>query len=156
MSPNHHPDHRPRPRRLRRVRQLDRRDRRAPRARLLRPSPSPTLCAACEADAAYLRSVIDSIDGPVVVVGHSYGGAVMSIAADGADRVKALVYIASFNLEVGESAGELAAKFPGGELGTVLDPKPFPSRRRGHRPLHPAATSSTARSPPTSRRTWPS
>ena len=79
-----------------------------------------------EADAAYLRSIIDGIDGPVVVVGHSYGGAVMSIAADGADRVKALVYIASFNLEVGESAGELAAKFPGGELGTVLDPKPFP------------------------------
>jgi pimeloyl-ACP methyl ester carboxylesterase len=79
-----------------------------------------------EADAAYLRSVIDGIDGPVVVVGHSYGGAVMSIAADGADRVKALVYIASFNLEVGESAGELAAKFPGGQLGTVLDPKPFP------------------------------
>ena len=79
-----------------------------------------------EPDAAYVRSIIDNIAGPVVVVGHSYGGAVMIVAADGADDVKALVYIASFNLDVGESAGEMAAKFPGGELGTVLDPKPFP------------------------------
>src|SRR5687767_5759900 len=49
-------------------------------------------------DAAYLRSVIDSIDGPVVIAGHSYGGSVMSEAADGADNVTALVYIASFHL----------------------------------------------------------
>ena len=79
-----------------------------------------------EPDAAYVRSIIDTIPGPVVVVGHSYGGAVMTVAADGAENVKALVYIASFNLDVGESAAEMAAKFPGGELGTVLDPKPFP------------------------------
>jgi pimeloyl-ACP methyl ester carboxylesterase len=79
-----------------------------------------------EPDAAYVRSVIDNTPGPVVVVGHSYGGAVMTVAADDAPNVKALVYIASFNLDVGESAGELAAKFPGGELGTVLDAKPFP------------------------------
>jgi len=78
-----------------------------------------------ESDAIYLRSVIDSIDGPVVVVGHSYGGAVMTVAADGAENVKALVYIASFNLDVGESCGEMSAKFPGGELGTVLDPRPY-------------------------------
>ncbi len=79
-----------------------------------------------QADAAYLRSVLDSLSGPAVVAGHSYGGSVMSEAADGALGVAALVYVASFNLEVGESTAELAAKFPGGELGPALDPVPFP------------------------------
>jgi pimeloyl-ACP methyl ester carboxylesterase len=77
-------------------------------------------------DAAYLRSVLDSLSGPVVVAGHSYGGSVMTEAADGAGGVEALVYVASFNLEVGESTGELAAKFPGGELGPALESVPFP------------------------------
>lgn len=77
-------------------------------------------------DAAYLRSVLDAQPGPVVVAGHSYGGSVMSEAADGADGVVALVYIASFALEVGESTAELAAKYPGGELGPALAPVPFP------------------------------
>ncbi len=77
-------------------------------------------------DAAYLRSVIDGFPGPVVVAGHSYGGSVMSEAADGAANVKALVYIASFNLEPGESTAQLAAKFPGGELGPALEPVAFP------------------------------
>lgn len=77
-------------------------------------------------DAAYLRSIIDGFRGPVVVAGHSYGGSVMSEAADGAPNVKALVYIASFNLEPGESTAQLAAKFPGGQLGPALEPFPFP------------------------------
>jgi pimeloyl-ACP methyl ester carboxylesterase len=77
-------------------------------------------------DAEYLRSVLDSLSGPAVVAGHSYGGSVMSEAADGADGVTALVYVASFNLEPGESTAQLAAKFPGGELGSALDPVPFP------------------------------
>jgi pimeloyl-ACP methyl ester carboxylesterase len=77
-------------------------------------------------DAAYLRSIIDGFPGPVVVAGHSYGGSVMSEAADDAANVKALVYIASFNLEPGESTGQLAAKYPGGELGPALEPVPFP------------------------------
>jgi pimeloyl-ACP methyl ester carboxylesterase len=77
-------------------------------------------------DAAYLRSVLDGQSGPVVVAGHSYGGSVMSEAADGAPGVAALVFVASFNLEVGESTAELAAKFPGGQLGPTLDTVPFP------------------------------
>ena len=77
-------------------------------------------------DADYLRSVLDSLSGPVVVAGHSYGGSVMSEAADGAPGVTALVYVASFNLGIGESTAELAAKFPGGELGAALDSVPFP------------------------------
>ena len=75
-------------------------------------------------DAAYLRSVIDGFPGPVVVAGHSYGGSVMSQAAAGHPRVTALVYVASFLLEEGESTGELAGRFPGNELGSALRPVP--------------------------------
>ncbi|MEU7458294.1 alpha/beta fold hydrolase [Streptosporangium roseum] len=78
-------------------------------------------------DAAYLRSVLDSISGPIVLVGHSYGGSVMSEAAAGQAAVKALVYIASFQLEAGESTAELAAKFPGAQLGPALNSIPFPT-----------------------------
>ena len=108
-------------------------------------------------DAAYLRSVLDSLSGPVVVAGHSYGGSVMSEAADGAPGVKALVYVASFNLEVGESTAELAAKFPGGELGPALDSVPFPSpTARSAWTCTSSRTASARCSPPTSRRRSPS
>lgn len=80
-----------------------------------------------ESDAEYLRSVIDHIDGPVVVAGHSYGGSVASEATEGADNVRALVFVASFLLEPGESTSELAGKFPAGELGTALVPVPLPA-----------------------------
>jgi pimeloyl-ACP methyl ester carboxylesterase len=78
------------------------------------------------ADAEYVRSVLDSVSGPVVLAGHSYGGSVMSEAADGHPNVKALVYIASFLLEQGESTAQLAGMFPGAQLGPALDPVPFP------------------------------
>jgi pimeloyl-ACP methyl ester carboxylesterase len=84
-----------------------------------------------EPDAEYLRSVIDHIDGPVVVAGHSYGGSVASEATAGADNVRALVFVASFLLEPGESTGELAGKFPGGELGTALTRVPLPAAESG-------------------------
>ena len=71
-------------------------------------------------DAEFLRTVLGSVDGPVVIAGHSYGGSVMSEAADGNPKVRALVYIASFLLDEGESTGELAGKFPGNELGPAL------------------------------------
>jgi pimeloyl-ACP methyl ester carboxylesterase len=77
-------------------------------------------------DSSYVRSIIDGFPGPVVVAGHSYGGSVMSEAADGATNVKALVYVASFNLEPGESTAQMAGKFPGGELGPALERVPFP------------------------------
>lgn len=75
-------------------------------------------------DAEFLRSVLDSVDGPIVIAGHSYGGTVMSEAADGNPKVRALVYIASFLLDEGESTGELAGRFPGNELGPALRPVP--------------------------------
>jgi pimeloyl-ACP methyl ester carboxylesterase len=75
-------------------------------------------------DAEYVRSVLDSVPGPIVLAGHSYGGAVMSEAADGDSDVKALVYIAAFAPDKGESASALSAKFPGGQLGTALNQVP--------------------------------
>ncbi|QKW13698.1 alpha/beta fold hydrolase [Verrucosispora sp. NA02020] len=75
-------------------------------------------------DAEHLRSVLESVRGPIVLAGHSYGGSVMSEAADGDTDVKALVYIASFAPEQGESTSALAAKFPGGQLGPALDSVP--------------------------------
>ncbi|MDI1462607.1 alpha/beta hydrolase [Catellatospora sp. KI3] len=75
-----------------------------------------------KSDAAQVKAVLDSIDGPIVLVGHSYGGSVISTAAEGNPDVKALVYVAGFAPDTGESAGDLAAKFPGGTLGQALAP----------------------------------
>ncbi|MEU0383053.1 alpha/beta fold hydrolase [Streptomyces chartreusis] len=66
--------------------------------------------------AAYIRSFLDNVPGPIVLVGHSYGGAVISVAAADACRVKALVYIAAFVPDIGESALELTDKYPGSTL----------------------------------------
>ncbi|MNL88220.1 Alpha/beta hydrolase family protein [compost metagenome] len=55
-------------------------------------------------DAAYVSSVVGNIEGPVVLVGHSYGGHVISAAANGRDNVKSLVYVAAFAPEAGEAA----------------------------------------------------
>lgn len=68
-------------------------------------------------DAAYLKGVLKSVKGPIVLVGHSYGGAVISQAATGDKRVKALVYIAAFLPAKGESALGLSGKYPGSTLG---------------------------------------
>jgi pimeloyl-ACP methyl ester carboxylesterase len=80
-----------------------------------------------QSDAEYVRSVVDSVSGPVVLAGHSYGGSVISEAAEGDRDVKALVYIASFTLDVGESTSALAGKFPGNQLPPALNQVSFPS-----------------------------
>ncbi|MEU6580184.1 alpha/beta hydrolase [Nocardia sp. NPDC046763] len=77
-------------------------------------------------DAAYIASVVDSIDGPVVLAGHSYGGSVISVAAQGKPQVTALVYVAAFIPEIGESALELTDKFPGSTLGPTTRPASYP------------------------------
>ena len=71
-------------------------------------------------DAQYAANVIGAIKGPVVLVGHSYGGMLISKAAEGNPQVKALVYVAAFAPEQGETVAELAGKFPGGTLGEAL------------------------------------
>ncbi|MFJ8143212.1 alpha/beta fold hydrolase [Streptomyces sp. NPDC096013] len=76
-------------------------------------------------DAAYLKDILASIDGPVVLAGHSYGGSVISNAATGDKDVKALVYVAAFLPEKGESAGDLSGRFPGSTLGDALRPVPI-------------------------------
>ncbi|MEU1231174.1 alpha/beta hydrolase [Streptomyces sp. NPDC005828] len=76
-------------------------------------------------DSTYTASVLKSIAGPIILVGHSYGGAVISSAAAGNPNVKALVYIAAFMPDKGESPAELSTKFPGSDLGTALRPVPY-------------------------------
>ncbi|HEV2517698.1 MAG TPA: alpha/beta hydrolase [Devosia sp.] len=76
-------------------------------------------------DAAALSALVKSIDGEVVLVGHSYGGLVITEAANGNANVKALVYVAAFIPEVGESAFVLSGKFPGSTLGDALQPVPL-------------------------------
>ncbi|WP_351226638.1 alpha/beta hydrolase [Streptomyces sp. NPDC002133] len=76
-------------------------------------------------DAASVKSVLASIDGPVVLVGHSYGGMVISNAAHGSDNVKALVYVNALLPDKGESANELASKFEGSVIGDILRPVPI-------------------------------
>ncbi|MEU3297535.1 alpha/beta hydrolase [Streptomyces longwoodensis] len=76
-------------------------------------------------DSAYLKDVLAGINGPVVLAGHSYGGSVISNAATGNKNVKALVYLAAFLPEKGESAVDLSGKFPGSTLGDALRPVPF-------------------------------
>ncbi|WP_189828536.1 alpha/beta fold hydrolase [Streptomyces finlayi] len=76
-------------------------------------------------DAAYLRSLLTSVSGPVILVGHSYGGAVISEAATGAGNVCALVFVAAFAPDEGESAGSLDAKY-GGPAAQISRPLPLP------------------------------
>ena len=59
-------------------------------------------------DAAYVANFLHSISGPVILVGHSYGGAVITNAAVGAPNVKALVYVAAFAPDTGETLGALS------------------------------------------------
>jgi pimeloyl-ACP methyl ester carboxylesterase len=76
-------------------------------------------------DAEFLASILESMEGPVVLVGHSYGGSVISNAALGKDNVKALVFVAAFAPEEGESIAELSGRSPGSTLGETLESVPL-------------------------------
>lgn len=73
-------------------------------------------------DAQYLGDIVDSIKGPVVLVGHSYGGLVTGGLAVARRDIKGLVFVAAFAAEVGETAAGLSGKFPGSSLGSALAP----------------------------------
>ncbi len=73
-------------------------------------------------DVATTRRVLEAQKGPVVLVGHSYGGAVITEAANGFPAVKALVYIAAFAPEAGEAVGPMQARFAPPALATALAP----------------------------------
>ena len=76
-------------------------------------------------DARFVADLLDAIEGPVVLVGHSYGGSVISNAALGKGNVEALVFVAGFAPEEGESIGELTGRFPGSTLGGTLATVPL-------------------------------
>ncbi|MGJ6967672.1 alpha/beta fold hydrolase [Streptosporangium sp. G11] len=86
---------------------------------------APNPLRSLSGDAAVVSSILSTIDRPVVLVGHSYGGAVISNAAVGHDHVKALVFVAAFAPEAGESIGALSGKFPGSTLGATLQEVPL-------------------------------
>ncbi|MEV5574343.1 alpha/beta hydrolase [Spirillospora sp. NPDC052269] len=77
-------------------------------------------------DAAYVASIVRAIDGPVVLVGHSYGGAVITVAGV-EENVTALVYLAGYALEEGESLGVLQGGFPDSALASALVQRPYPT-----------------------------
>ncbi|MEU4326577.1 alpha/beta fold hydrolase [Nonomuraea dietziae] len=76
-------------------------------------------------DAAYVASVAAQIDGPVVLVGHSYGGAIITVAG-ATENVVGLVYVAAYVLEEGESLGELQGRFPEPPLAASLRQAAYP------------------------------
>ena len=78
-------------------------------------------------DAASVAALLQTIEGPVVLVGHSYGGVVISNAAQGNPEVKGLVYVSAFAPETGESAFQLTGQFAGSALGASVIPAPLGS-----------------------------
>jgi pimeloyl-ACP methyl ester carboxylesterase len=84
-------------------------------------------------DPEYLRDFLDTISGPVILVGHSYGGAVITNAATGDSQVKALVYVDAFAPAQGQTIGQLVSADPGS---CVLPPanvtaQPYPGAPAG-------------------------
>jgi pimeloyl-ACP methyl ester carboxylesterase len=72
-------------------------------------------------DAAYIAAVIDQLDGPVVLVGHSYGGAVITVAG-ASEKVAGLVYVAGVAPDEGESVTDLQSRFPSLAMGPLVRP----------------------------------
>jgi pimeloyl-ACP methyl ester carboxylesterase len=82
-------------------------------------------------DAAYVAGFLDTVPGPIVLVGHSYGGAVITNAAANKPNVKALVYVAAYIPDVGDNVFALTGQHAGshivppGQPGANLTPRPF-------------------------------
>jgi pimeloyl-ACP methyl ester carboxylesterase len=100
----------------------------------VRVVPNPLRSLGTDSD--YLAGYLQTIPGPIVLVGHSYGGAVVTNAATGNPNVKALVYVDAFAPDQGESVVQLASAKPGSAL-AVADPStifsftPFPGAEQG-------------------------
>ncbi|MCS5717930.1 alpha/beta hydrolase [Herbiconiux sp. CPCC 205763] len=77
-------------------------------------------------DSEYLRALLKDISGDIVLVGHSYGGTVISGGGTDNPAVKALVYVGAFAPVAGETPGDLAARLPGSTLGETLASVPLP------------------------------
>lgn len=100
----------------------------------------PNLLRGISSDAAYVASILNTISGPIVLVAHSYGGAVITNAATGNPNVKALVYIDGFVPDEGETGLQILAMPPPpgaspscvtGDLATVFNVVPYPGAQNG-------------------------
>ncbi|MGO8946279.1 MAG: alpha/beta fold hydrolase [Ktedonobacterales bacterium] len=78
-------------------------------------------------DGEYVATILGQIPGPIVLVGHSYGGPVITYASSKASNVKSLVYVASFGLDKGDSTLGSVASFPPSDLNDALKPRKYPS-----------------------------
>jgi pimeloyl-ACP methyl ester carboxylesterase len=76
-------------------------------------------------DAAYIGALIDQLDGPVVLVGHSYSACVITVAG-ASDNVAGLVYVAGLVPDEGESVADLQSRFPSLAMGPLLQPRGLP------------------------------
>jgi pimeloyl-ACP methyl ester carboxylesterase len=90
----------------------------------IKAPPNPLRGVTVE-DAEYTKGVIEQIEGPVLLVGHSYGGAVIS-ASGVADNVAGLVYVAGFAPDEGEDLAALQSNFPPPVAGPYIKPSPLP------------------------------
>ena len=78
-------------------------------------------------DSAYINSYLEQIPGPVLAVGHSYGGAVITNAATDADNVIGLVYVAAFVPEEGETLADIASNSKDSVVTPALRPLQYPT-----------------------------
>ena len=78
--------------------------------------------ASLSEDAADVRRALGRLEGPAVVVGHSYGGAPMTVAATGVSEVTGLVYVAAMAPDEGETVGELLHRAPAHPMSAKLSP----------------------------------
>jgi len=86
---------------------------------------TPNPLRSVSTDAENVRRAIDGLGGPVLLVGHSYGGAVITEAAVDHPAVAGLVYVAAFAPDHGENALELTGRFPGSSLGETVRSYPL-------------------------------
>ncbi|HSO53047.1 MAG TPA: alpha/beta hydrolase, partial [Actinomycetes bacterium] len=95
----------------------------------------PTPLRSLPDDSAYLAAFLSSVPGPIVLVGHSYGGAVITNAATGNENVKALVYVDAFLPAEGETIPQLIGTPPGscvvGDPTQIFDLRPIPGAPTG-------------------------
>ena len=82
-------------------------------------------------DSAYVTSVVEQINGPVLLVGHSYGGAVISNVAPKAKNVMGLVFVAAFAPDDGEWLGDVSARSKDAILGPALVARKYPTGKNG-------------------------
>ena len=99
-------------------------------------------------DAAYIQTIIDQIDGSVVLVGHSYGAAVVTVAG-ASEKVAAVVYVAGLVPDEGESVSDLQSRYPALAMARCSSSECFPTAVSRYRSTHNSSTPCSAPTCPT-------